>query len=229
MPIQTTDNTAPTPPAEAEVKFSSVLRGISWLVSTLFHPVFVPLIMSLFILHTHPVQFADFTPLKRFKLIAAIVEETLVLPVFTVIMLKVLKFIQSVFLHERKDRIVPYMATMIYYFLLYTTLHRQTDTPVPLILTVFTLGNFITVTLVFMANIFYKISAHAAAAGGMLGVLLLMLPDPYLNITLPLMAGILLTGLILTSRLILSAHDNFQVYSGLAVGILSQLIAMLVI
>ena len=191
----------------------------------MFHPVFIPLLITWFLVYSHPFYFTR----SHFLVYGPVIENTIILPVFTVLMLKALKFIKSFYLREQKDRIIPYMATMIYYFWLYLALHKQMDPPYPAIFIAFLLGNFIAIILIFMVNIFLKVSMHTTAAGGMLGVILLMLGDPYVNITLPLMIVLLIAGLIATSRMILSAHNNMEIYSGFLIGIFSQLIAMLII
>jgi hypothetical protein len=221
------DNISLNQSQEEALHFPRPLRGAAWFFSTFFHPVFMPMIGGLLIIYTHPLQFGTMTSFMRFRIIASLAVNTLLLPVFTVFMLKVLGFTSSFYLHSRKDRIVPYIATMTYYFWIFYAFWHNKE--FPLVLTIFLLGNFITIIGIFMANIFYKISAHAAAVGGMIGVIILMLGDPYLNISLPIMIGIMVAGIVLSSRLILSAHNNFEVYSGFLVGLFAQIIAVLII
>jgi hypothetical protein len=66
---------------------------------------------------------------------------------------------------------------------------------------------------------------HGLAAGGMLMFFILFaLSDAY-GSGLYLSAAVLVCGIISTSRLIASDHTPFELYSGLAVGMLSELIS----
>ena len=59
----------------------------------------------------------------------------------TVFLLKALGFIESLYLRSQKDRIIPYIASGIFYFWAYTVFRQQSHYPV--VLTGFILGVFI--------------------------------------------------------------------------------------
>ena len=84
---------------------------------------------------------------------------------------------------------------------------------------------FISSIFALMANIRIKISLHTIAAGVMLTFMLLMALSQNLNFGIYLTAAILITGVICTSRFIVSDHTPTEIYGGLAVGILAMLIA----
>lgn len=215
------------PPVPVNPEFTWALRAPAWFVSFIFHPVWLPLMVTGTLVWLHPMDFAGFTPYMRFRMYFSVAENTILLPVFTVVMLKLLGFSKSLLLEDRKERIVPYMATMIFYFWLYLDFHKQQNPPLPGSLYAFLLGNFIIIIFLFFFNIFFKISAHAAGAGALIGVVMLLVTNPGINITIPLMLVLLIAGMVLSSRLILSAHNGFEVYTGLAVGIIGQLLGRL--
>jgi membrane-associated phospholipid phosphatase len=65
--------------------------------------------------------------------------------------------------------------------------------------------------------------------GGVLGFLLMLMTGMQMNISQPLVAVFLLSGIVGTSRLILGAHTPGEIYAGLTVGILSQAIAYAIV
>ena len=65
--------------------------------------------------------------------------------------------------------------------------------------------------------------------GVVLGFLLMMMWGMEMNVSLPLALAFVLTGLAATARLVLHAHTTQEVYIGLVVGILSQVIAYAIV
>ena len=76
-----------------------------------------------------------------------------------------------------------------------------------------------------MSNIFFKISMHAIAMGGMLMFALLFAFNDSYSSGLYLSVAMLIVGLVCTSRFLVSDHSAREIYSGLVVGMLAQLIA----
>ncbi|MCL6524478.1 MAG: phosphatase PAP2 family protein [Thermoflavifilum sp.] len=211
--------------SESGTQWPYLLRWMAQSISILFHPLWIPFAVSEFLLWVHRYELPQINDYFHFRVMSSIAVNTLILPLGTIVLLKAVGFVQSVQLHTRQERIVPYMAVMIYYWWIYRAFAY--DKNFPQVLTPFLLGNFITIILVFLCNIFFKISAHAAAMGSVVAVMILLGQDPYLNPTLPILVAILLSGIVLTSRLIVDAHFPMEVYTGFVVGFMSQILAMI--
>jgi hypothetical protein len=137
--------------------------------------------------------------------------------------MKPLGFISSFHMPTSRERTIPLMAVMIFYFWIS---HVFNNLPaIPLALKVLLLGNFWGIILVFLANIFTHISMHTAAAGGMVGILLVMLILSPANILLPFFGALILAGIIGSARLALGAHQRGDVWLGYIIGILCQVSA----
>ena len=80
-----------------------------------------------------------------------------------------------------------------------------------------------------MCNIYFKISMHAIGMGGLLGIFWVIMKTNTMLMTWPLCIALLVTGIVCTSRLIVSNHSQKEIYAGLLVGLVSQFIAALVI
>jgi hypothetical protein len=94
---------------------------------------------------------------------------------------------------------------------------------VPSILTAFIFSVFISSSVALIANIYFKISMHAMGVGGLLGLMLVVFfTNTSSPVTLPLVITLLVTGLVCTSRLIVSNHTQKDIYLGLLYGILCQ-------
>ena len=70
---------------------------------------------------------------------------------------------------------------------------------------------------------------HAIGCGGLLGIFLIIMNSNSMLMTWPLSLALLVTGIVCTSRFIVSNHTPKEIYAGLLVGLLCQLIAAFVI
>lgn len=122
-----------------------------------------------------------------------------------------------------KERTIPLMTSMIFYFWISHVFNSMPGVTVPLIFKVLFLGNLWGIVALFMVNIFTKISMHTAAAGGMIGIILVLMKLSPVNMTLPLFVAIAVAGVIGTARMILGAHQRGDIWLGYIIGILVQL------
>jgi len=198
------------------------LRGPAKFISYLFHPTFMPTAMALLVMYLCRAQFAAVEKLSRMQWIGNVALNTIVFPVITVLLLKSLGFINSIHLRDKKERIIPLMATMIFYFWTYW-IFKNIDAP--LALRVLLLGAFWGIILLFLINIFVKISLHSAAAGGAVGLMLVLMMISQVNVMIPFLVVLLVAGLIGTARLVLQAHRPIEIWLGYGLGIVVQLLA----
>jgi hypothetical protein len=201
---------------------SPVTRFFAQLFSYVFHPLFIPLYVTAFLAFVHPSYFAGFGLLGKKKILMLVTINAFVFPAITVLLLKGLGFIESIFLKTQKDRIIPYIASGTFFFWTQYVLREQNY--VPRILVAFMFGVFISSSAALIANIYYKISMHAIGMGGLIGIFLIIMQQNTMLMTWPLALAFLLTGLVCTSRLIVSDHRPKDIYTGLIVGLLCQLI-----
>ena len=203
------------------------LRIPAHVVSILFHPLFVPVYVVYFIIFVHPHYFSGFSTPDKAQVILIVLLNAVFFPLLSVLLLKGVGFIQSVFLHTQKDRIIPYMACSIFFFWTYHVFREQNQYPI--VLTAFFFGILLSASAALMANIYYKISMHAIGMGGLIGIGLVIMKSNTMLMTWPLCIALLIAGLVCTSRLIVSNHTNREIYMGLVFGLLCQLVAALVI
>lgn len=183
--------------------------------------------MSIVLYKLNPVSFQGFEHKQLMWGILSIGMTTLFFPVFAIALMKPLGFISSFHMPTTKDRIIPLMVTMIFYFWINHVAGNIPGTQVPLIIRVLLLGNFWGLIAVFMVNIFTKISMHTSAAGAMVGVIIVNMLTGNVNLLLPLFASIVLAGVIGTARMVLGAHQRGDIWLGYIIGILVQLSAYL--
>lgn len=197
------------------------------LFSYLFHPLFIPVYVIIFLAYIHPTAFAGFSGQGKKQSIVIVVLNIVFFPLMAVLLLRAVGFIESVYLRTKKDRIIPYMACGIFFFWAYTVFKEQSH--YPLLLTSFILGIFLASSVGLIANIYYKISMHAIGMGGWLGFFLIIFRENSMHMSWPLGIVILLTGVVCTSRLLISNHSTKEIYTGLLAGMLTQFAAAVVV
>lgn len=199
-------------------------RWIAHFISVIFHPLFIPAIVTWYLVFLQPGLFTGYSAHEKKMVLIRVGYNTIFFPALTVLLLKAIGFLKNIYLKTQRERIIPYIATNIFYFWTYLVLKNQEGTPT--ILTSFVLGIFLASSLALIANIYFKISMHGLGIGAFSGIMLLLIFTgfPY-AIFLPAMIVFILTGVVATSRLIVSNHSPFEIYTGILIGILSQLIA----
>ena len=226
---QTTDN------GQQGIESDSVVGGrwsvvslLAHFFSVVFHPLFIPFYVVTFLINYHPSYFSGLGFYTKFELLRSTAVNTILFPAFALLVMKGLGFVKSFMLHSREDRIGPYLANMIFYFWMARVLFNYKPELTPMLASFMT-GVFITTAIALIANIFYKISMHAIGCGGMLGIFIIIMNSNSMLMTWPLSLALLITGLVCTSRLIVSDHTPKEIYMGLLVGLVCQFAAAIAI
>jgi hypothetical protein len=199
------------------------LRIIAKIISFIFHPLFIPVYLVSFYVRSQAHLFSSFNPqeIKFFILRFGIMY--IMFPLVTILLLKAVGFIKSIYLKTQQERIIPYIICMVYYWWMWYVLHNQPEYPNELVM--LALAIFIVYILALMVNIIMKVSMHAMAAGVAVTFLMLIALRQDISFTVYVSLALLITGVICTARLIASDHTTREVYTGLFIGIISQIIA----
>ncbi len=202
-----------------------VLKGMATLFSYIFHPVFVPVYLVAFLLYVQPFLFAGISgKQKGLILIQAVLMYTF-FPLVAVGLLKALKFISSFKLEDRKDRIIPFIISNIWYFWLWYVWRNLPE--IPDAFRVFAMGVFLASAIGLLFNIYMKISMHAIALGVVLTFLCVLALTHHIS-NVYLVLAFLAAGWVSSARLILNDHHPAEIYWGLATGFLAILLANIV-
>jgi hypothetical protein len=142
--------------------FPDGLMFAAKLFSYLLHPLFLPVLVTFMAVTALPEYFTAFKAaslrLPYDVLYFRVALNTLVFPMLVVLLCTALGFVSSVHMATQRDRIIPYVATIIFYFWAFYTFFREGAAPG--FFTSFFLGIFITASVCLVANNFIKISMH---------------------------------------------------------------------
>jgi len=196
-------------------------------ISIVFHPLFIPGYITAFLLYLHPFAFAGESDwYKTIKLLSVLIS-TALFPAFTVLLLRMLGFASSITLDSQKDRIIPIIASMIYYFWIFYVSKNQPDNPPELVEMLCAV--FISSIIALTANNFIKVSLHTIAMGILASFFIYISWESLIPMGLPLAIAIFIAGLTGTARFMVSDHTNEELVWGYISGVVSMMIATWVI
>jgi len=195
---------------------------IAKLISYIFHPLFIPTYVFLFVQYQFPYEFAGISEWQMKLKLFSVFWMTAFFPAFAVFLLWKLKFSDNIFLRTQKERIIPYFISMFFYWWMYYLSRTFTDQPY--VLKFFYFGIFASTAIGVIINNYIKISLHGIGMGGALATIILF--SFYYQSTLgySIVGVVFLTGLVCTARFLVSNHTTLEVYSGVLLGIICQLI-----
>ena len=212
-------------PHNMEKSQPMIVKYLAHLLSYIFHPLFIPTYFFLYLMQVLPFEFVGITDWQLKMRLFSVAWLTAFFPAFAVFLLWRLKLSDSIFLRTQKERIIPYVITMFFYWWMYYLSRNFTDQPIAL--KFFYLGIFVASAIGMTVNNFMKVSLHAMGIGGITtSIILVSVFYPVTNaIWVPL--AIVLTALVISARLVVSDHSKKELVVGLFIGVFTQLAAYL--
>jgi hypothetical protein len=192
------------------------VRLIALVISVVFQPLLMPTLVFGVILFGVPEATSIPEEFKE-RIFFLIILCTLVIPMVTIIGLRLSGTVKSLHMREVSDRRVPFLITSLYFLLTTWFLFQKTE-----IDSILWLGmGVICVSVVILTGVsfFWKMSAHMTGVGGLLAIVLVLGSKfPNFEVLYPLLGALILCGLIASSRLLLQAHRPIEIYVGLGAG-----------
>lgn len=194
---------------------NKILSLTARVTSIVFHPLLIPT-LGFFLLFNSGFYFAILPwSVKKFILLVVFLS-TCVLPALSIGLLALSpKF--DVNMEKNTDRVLPLMLSSVFYYLGYLILERL---PIFSIYNFFILASILVQIALLVISLKWKISAHSAAIGGLVGVFFGLSFRLQENPILILALLVLVAGMVGTARLILGKHTSSQVYTGFLLGFL---------
>ncbi len=150
---------------------------------------------------------------------------TCILPLIFLSVLHHFKLIKDLHVNVREQRLIPYLFTSLCYLVAaYYLFYRHS----PQWFIMFMVGSAVTVLVMALVNLKWKISAHMAGIGGVVA-LIYQIHVQGLNAfdLLWLMCfSVVVAGLLGSARMVLRRHDVWQVLAGAVVGFLCVSLTM---
>ncbi len=208
VPLQPEDNT----PLEHFI--TRCANIISW--------VFVPLLMPVYgIMLIFSLSFLAYAPFHT-KLVFTLIVfgANFIVPMLLVLLLKKMKLIDDIGLNGRRERLIPYIITIVCLGSTGLFLYFKMA---PLWVAMFYAGGALAALINLIVNFRWKISAHAAGIAGVVAMLIQVIKEGPSSEGMEwwIVGAIVTAGLLGSARVWLGRHTLMQVLAGSAVGFLS--------
>ena len=172
-------------------------------------------VYGILIIFSAPTLFG-FIPFAVKKLLFLIVLiDNLLLPVSLMAYLHYRKLIKSYVIDNREERVLPLVLTTFFYFV---TVYIFIRYRIPVFIKTFMLAAAIISTVVMIINFWFMISIHAAGAGALLALVLVLSLRMHTPLTWFLVPVVLMAGAVISSRLLLNSHTPREAWSGFLLG-----------
>lgn len=184
-------------------------------ISIVFHPLLIPSLGFLLLFNSD--FYFSMLPwsLKRFVLLVVFMS-TCVLPLLSILLLSLNQRF-DINMGKSTDRVLPLILSSLFSFSGYLILKRV---PIFPIYNFFLVASILVQIALLIISLRWKISAHTAAIGGLIGGFVALSFRLNENPFLMLSCLIIIAGMVGTARLILEKHTSWQVYAGFTLGFL---------
>lgn len=184
------------------------------IISIIFHPLFI-IVYGLAIIFSSPTLFG-YLPFTVKKLLFFIVLINNVLLPFSLIpYFKYRNIISTWSIENRRERIIPLIITTLLYAASSYIIYRF---PIPVFLKSYIFASFFISLAVTVINFWWKISIHSVGSGVLTALVIILSIKMYTPLLWHLILVIIISGLLLSSRLKLSFHNPSQVWIGYLTG-----------
>lgn len=188
-----------------------------------FQPLIIPSLVVALMFYVVP-EATSVPAANRWSLWLLIMETTLLIPMLSVIGMRMTSLISSIHMVKRKERVWPFAITTFFYLMTtaFFYLRLNGDSLLVFSLSTITLCIFILTVITY----FWKISAHLTGLSGLLAILLVMASKfPSHSLLYLILVGVMLCGLVGSARLYLDAHKPSEILGGFILGFSVCLIA----
>lgn len=183
------------------------------IISIVFHPVLVPTLGMLLLLHSGFYFSMLSWEAKRFVLLVVFFT-TCILPLLMVSILAINPRF-DISMSKSTDRVIPLLASAVFYYLGFILLGKMNIFPV---FKLFMLASVLVLVALLIISFKWKISNHMAALGALAGVFFALSFRKGLNPIYSILIVVLVSGLVGTARLALKKHSIWEVIAGYVLG-----------
>ena len=184
-------------------------------ISLLFTPFYLPTVAVILLLNFSYLNQLDHR--YRFAFAGIVIIFTWIFPLSAIYLYRRINGWTSHQMSQRERRFVPYIINIICYGSLYALMSFL---HIPTFLTTVVMSALLIQIVCALTNVWMKISTHAAASGGVIGMLMAFSLLFHFNAINWLCLAILLSGAVCSSRMILHVHNHRELGFGVLIGIL---------
>lgn len=197
------------------------------IITYIFHPLLMPIIMAFIIVYSHPQYFTDTTLIHNEVRLMYLIGIMLVFPLAAIFMMLKLEIMSSLDPEDSKEKFIPMIAIGTFWLWAY---YMFKEGGLYLTSSYSALGNMIlgciaSLFIMFPLNFTSNISWHMVGGGALLSLLLNIIPTSQYNLIIIVLVGILAIGLVASAQLSLKTFNKTGLMAGFLIGFFGQFFA----
>jgi len=197
------------------------MRILFQIATWLFMPILMPVYALLLVMYTpsQPFNLSEenslfiFSNQNKVAILSNYILFTVIAPVAMYSIFLKLNIIKTIQLDDKKERNMPMILMAIFCFLLFYTFN-SIQVVLPKYVYGLCLAGGIIITLFSILNIYFKISLHATGVGILTGFVFAYISEQLFFQLWILIFVLLVSGIVLSSRLYLNKHNSIELISG---------------
>lgn len=188
-------------------------------LSVILHPVLMPTYALVLIFRQSTYFSYSVSPEAKLALFSIILLNTLILPVMISYILVKKKWIKSLEMQRREERLMPYITNLVLILISAFMIYKL---HLPRVFFLLTLGAAAAVAVAIIINIKWKISIHMIGIGGLIGTFFGLSAFLLVDLRMSIILFLLIAGLLGVARIRLGAHRPSQIYVGFLAGFVCE-------
>ncbi|MBR4829537.1 MAG: hypothetical protein IKZ92_07035 [Muribaculaceae bacterium] len=202
---------------------NKLIAGVANFLSTVLSPLLMPTYGTFLVLWVSVLCLLSYG--TRVAVLLVCMGITCIIPLIFLGVLRHFKLVKNLHVDRREQRLIPYLFSALCYLSAAFYLYYCHS---PLWFVMFMVGTAVTVLVMALINLKWKISAHMAGIGGVIGLIYQIHVQGLSAFDLfwLLCLTIIVAGLLGSARIVLKRHDIWQVVTGAVVGFMCVSLTM---
>jgi len=184
------------------------------IISLVFQPLLIPTFAMILLMNMD--VFATMSSLWRWVAIIGTLLFTGILPAVPILFMMKRGEVNDLFISKKEERTMPYLFSFMAY--VFWALFMWRTLLFPTFIVAMGMGSAVSIFIIVLINLKWKISAHMAGVGGLCGSVFGVCYRMALNPMWLFVVILVISALVALSRLELKAHTPGQVLAGFGVG-----------
>lgn len=197
-------------------------------ISVIFHPLLLATYWFAFMTIVLPTGLEPFKEEAHLKFVFLIFIITFFIPLLAVGLFKTMNLVSSITMVDRRERRVPFVFITLLYILITYLFYSQYRISLHDNVLRFMIIIDALVLVATVATFFYKVSVHSLAMWGLVGMLITLSSiQEDGSLIYPMLATIVLAGVVMSARLQLGVHTLREVLVGSVLGLVVSFASVL--
>lgn len=191
-------------------------RKIAMALTVFFQPLVVPSIVIAILFYVIP-EATSVPKEAQWSILLLIMVTTLLIPMISVIGMRMTTMIPSMHMVTKRERVLPFSMVSLFYLMTSSFFYFKLYVDSLLVYTLIVITACVIALTI--TSLFWRISAHMTGLAGLLAIVIVLeLKFTTVSLLYPVIASVMLCGVVSSARLYLNAHRPMEVFGGFLLG-----------